>query len=187
MNQARAANTLGGIMGAQEQGVPEQSRQSRFEIAVMQHLDAAHNLAWWMTRNDHDAADIVQDACLKAWRFFDDLRAGDAKAWFLSIVRTTVIDRLRARRQYVEVNDGLAASTPAAGPAPGFEHIGEVLASLPHAWREVLVLREVEGLTYQQIGVVLGTPVGTVMSRLARARDAAQGALAQRTAREAHP
>ncbi|MBI1189198.1 MAG: sigma-70 family RNA polymerase sigma factor [Tepidisphaera sp.] len=177
MTLAHATNARN-IMAAREQGVPEGSRKSRFEIAVMQHLDAAHNLAWWMTRNDHDAADAVQDACLKAWRFFDDLRAADAKAWFLAIVRTTVVDRLRARKQYVELSEAAAiGNTPPASGTSDVSRVHEVLAGLPHPWREVLVLREVEGLTYQQISVVLGVPAGTVMSRLSRARDAAHAAL----------
>jgi RNA polymerase sigma-70 factor (ECF subfamily) len=165
-----------------------------FRSVVLSNLDAAHNLAWWLTRDEHEAADVVQEACLKAWRFFGDYRGGDAKSWLLSIVRTTAATRKRRRREDTVSEE--APETGARAPAGSDDPIrpllrqvdghmvNQTIASLPDPFREVLVLREVEGLSYAQIAAVVGVPVGTVMSRLARARDAARDLLRARLEKE---
>ncbi len=161
---------------------------------MLSNLDAAHNLAWWLTRDEHEAADAVQDACLKAWRFFSGFRGGDGKSWLLSIVRTTVLSRARQGRVAMLVGDaderlaapGAHADEPIAPLLRRADRriINDAVASLPDALREVLVLREIEDLSYAQIATVVGTPVGTVMSRLSRARDAARAALRARLGKE---
>ena len=151
-----------------------------FEEAVMPHLDAAYNLARWLTRNEADAQDMVQEAYLRALRFFDGFRGTDARAWLLTIVRNTCYMWLR-RNKWPEFSgdfDEVALSREAEGPDPETEQVlkaqaqlvNEAIEKLPIEFREVVVLRELEELSYKEIGVVLGVPIGTVMSRLARAR-----------------
>jgi RNA polymerase sigma-70 factor (ECF subfamily) len=147
-----------------------------FERLVMAHLDAAHNLAWWLTQDSEAAADVVQDACLKAWRAFPTLRSQDGRAWLLTIVRTTAYSRLRRRPEPEPLPEDAAAPRvePLAGRLAQIDsaEIEAALAAIPSAHREVLVLRDLEGLTYAQIALVIGVPAGTVMSRISRARDA---------------
>jgi len=151
----------------------------RFEREILPHLDAAHNLARWLTGNDADAADVVQDAFVRALSYFDGYRGGDARAWLLRIVRNTFYTWARQNR----ASDATAldpAAHEVAGQAPDperatLEHAGRMLLrrameNLPVEFRETLVLREIEGLPYKEIAHVTGVPMGTVMSRLARAR-----------------
>lgn len=151
-----------------------------FEEAVMPHLDAAYNLARWLTRNEADAQDMVQEAYLRALRFFGGFRGTDARAWLLTIVRNTCYTWLR-RNKWPEFSgdfDEVALAREAEGPDPETEQVlkaqaqlvNEAIEKLPIEFREVVVLRELEELSYKEIGVVLGVPIGTVMSRLARAR-----------------
>ncbi len=149
-----------------------------FQRLVLGNLDAAHNLAWWLVRNDAEAADVVQEACLKAWRGFSGFRGGDGCSWLLAIVRTTAYTRMR--RGEVE-NAVLARKAELGGTSDtradqvnrfDGEAVRGAMAQLLAAQREVLVLCDLEGLSYAQIGLVIGAPVGTVMSRLSRARDA---------------
>src|SRR3954466_4721967 len=143
----------------------------------MPHLDAAFNLARWLTRNDHDAQDVVQEAMLRAYRFCDRLR-GEPKPWLLAIVRNACFTWLRANRP-ADVA-GAADDDTRADEAPGPETLAsrsfdrkllnEAIAALPAAFREVLVLRELDDLSYKEIAQIAGVPMGTVMSRLARAR-----------------
>jgi RNA polymerase sigma-70 factor, ECF subfamily len=159
----------------------------RFERSVLPHLDAAYNLARWLVRAPSDAEDVVQEAYLRAVAHFDGFRGGDAKAWLLRIVRNCAYDWLARRRSGTVVPlDSVLAPTgeirgalePMGGEAPdaGMERhadrsrLNRVVAALPVEFREVLVLREVEELSYREIAAVAGVPVGTVMSRLARAR-----------------
>ncbi len=161
---------------------------SRFEEVCLPHLAAAYNLACWLTRDPADAEDVVQEAYLRALRFFDGFRGADARAWLLAIVRNTSHDWLRKHRV-------VEASTPfdedlhtpeeeGATPERALlqhadrELLRAALAALPAAWREVIVLRELEGLSYKEIAQVAGIPIGTVMSRLARARARLQQELA---------
>jgi len=159
----------------------ERTRQGRFETLALPHLDAAYNLARWLTRNDADAEDLVQDAVLRALRYFDRCRGDNPRAWLLAIVRNAYYDR--ARRSPVVSQEDLASDCDAqddgewaADPLLLLERaetanaVNHSLASLPDEFREALVLRELEGLSYREIADVTGAPIGTVMSRLARAR-----------------
>src|SRR4029079_3006569 len=149
-----------------------------FEETVLPHLDAAFNYARWLTRNDADAEDVVQDACLRAMRFFSSLRDDDARAWLFTIVRNTWYTR-GSRRDTVTREAALDdARADAADGALDPEaqllqrhtvaRVRAALEQLPADFREVMVLREIEGLTYKEIAAVIRAPIGTVMSRLAR-------------------
>ncbi len=158
----------------------QRSAQDLFEQALLPHLDAAYNLARWLTRNDQDAEDVVQEACLRAVRFAGTFRGGDGRPWFLAIVRhasydwlhrhaaadlTTPFDEeIHGRDEGVETPESLLLQTASR------DMVRRALDELPLALREVLVLRELEGLSYRQIAEVVKIPIGTVMSRLARAR-----------------
>jgi RNA polymerase sigma-70 factor (ECF subfamily) len=151
-------------------------RRRRFETQALPHLDAAYNLARWLSRSPTDADDIVQDAMLRAFRAFDGFRGEDAKAWLLAIVRNCWRSAGAAgrRRKQTELDDELEA--PEAGPeesaiaASRLRRMDAMIAMLPEDFREVLILREMEEMSYRQIADITGTPIGTVMSRLARAR-----------------
>jgi len=161
-------------------------RTDRFEAATLPHLSAAYNLARWLLRDGDRAEDAVQEAYLKAFRYFESLRDGDARPWLLGIVRNCCFTWLRARRQtgtQVEWceemdgddgNDGLTTMT--GNPEQTLmrkqdaERIDKAIEALPPLFREVVVLREIEDLSYEQIASVVEVPVGTVMSRLSRAR-----------------
>jgi len=146
---------------------------------VLPHMDAAYNLARWLTRNDHDARDVVQEAALRAYRFLDGLR-GDAKPWFLTLVRNACMTWLKANRP-AEVA-GMDPSSPElqmieentpetlAMRAVDRRMLNEALAVLPAHFREALILSEMEDLAYKVIAHITAVPVGTVMSRLARGR-----------------
>jgi len=139
-------------------------------------MDAAYNLARWLTRNDDDARDVVQDALLRAFRALDDLR-GEARPWLLAIVRNGCMRWLKSHRP-AELAEADAAESAADPHTPETLALGavdrrmlnEALAALPAQFREALILRELEELSYRDIARVTGAPIGTVMSRLARAR-----------------
>jgi RNA polymerase sigma-70 factor (ECF subfamily) len=164
-------------------------RLARFDQAVLPHLDAAFNLARWLTRNDDDADDVVQEAYLRAYQFFDGFRGGDGRAWLLRIVRNTCYTWLEKNRPRAPTTafDETRHSTgvKAAGPdAPLLasedrELLRQALAELPEVFREVIVLRELEGMSYKEIAAVTGVPIGTVMSRLGRARERLHESLAR--------
>jgi RNA polymerase sigma-70 factor (ECF subfamily) len=157
-------------------------KRRRFEAQALPHLDAATNLARWLARPPLDADDIVQDAMLRAWRGFDSLRGTDVKPWLLTIVRNcflTAAGKAKPGRETPLPDDDaitdqalVAADDPEqmvmAGDAA--RSVDGMLAALPAQFREVLVLREMEDMSYAEIAHVTGVPVGTVMSRLARAR-----------------
>jgi len=146
---------------------------------VLPHLDAAYNLARWITRNDHDAQDVVQEAVLRAYRFFEGLR-GEPKPWLLAIVRNSCLSWLQVNRPAdLAAFDDRAVEPEApdeAGPeaqamrAVDRRMLNDAIAALPAQFREVIVLRELEDLSYKEIARVADVPIGTVMSRLARAR-----------------
>jgi RNA polymerase sigma-70 factor (ECF subfamily) len=159
------------------------ARAQKFEQLVLPHLDAAYNLARWLVRDGHDAEDVVQDAMLRALRHFDGLRGVDARPWLLAIVRNAAWAWLRTRRpaELVELDDdGVDAALAEAAPDLNPESlairrtekraIDAAITALPIAFRETLILRELEELSYREIAHVLDVPVGTVMSRLSRAR-----------------
>ena len=148
--------------------------------ALLAHLDAAHNLAHWLTGNDHDAQEIAQEAYLRAIRSMGSFRGGDQRSWLLSIVRNLCFDQLR-RNKVVRMNelpkDSEFAGTDNCGdPAAilqrseDIELVRSAIGSLEPEFREVIVLREMEGMSYKEIADLTGVPMGTVMSRLARAR-----------------
>lgn len=159
----------------------------RFELLLMPHLNAGYNLARWLTRSEHDAEDLVQEAYVRALRSFDGYRGGDPRAWLLSIVRNTCYTWLRQRHAHLDdtaaADSADVADDPAAGPeAQVIRHsdgalLRRALEDLPVEFREALVLRELEGLSYKEIADVAGVPLGTVMSRLSRARTQLQHAL----------
>lgn len=155
--------------------------QTRFEELVLPHLDAGYNLARWLTRNVADAEDVVQDACVRALKYVGSLRDGDARAWFLTIVRRAFYDWCgRNRPAEIARDDGTAIDMAIDEAAIGPEQaalkssesrlLADMVAELPLAYREVLILREFEELSYKEIARIADIPVGTVMSRLARAR-----------------
>jgi RNA polymerase sigma-70 factor, ECF subfamily len=152
-----------------------------FDAVVLPHLDAAYRLAHWLVRNQYDAEDIVQDACLRALRYFRTFSGGDARAWFLKIVRNTCFtwygrqagarsdpfdERQHSGTQRLPDPETLLAHADDAAL------IESALSGLPARFRELLVLRELEGLSYQELADVLDVPIGTVMSGLSRARQA---------------
>jgi RNA polymerase sigma-70 factor (ECF subfamily) len=159
-------------------------QRRRFEAQVLPHLDAAHNLARWLARSPADAEDIVQEAILRAYRGFDGFRGGDAKPWLLAILRNcffTTVTQTRAKMhvplpEESDANDEPALIDKSSDPelaairADQSRKLDQIVAGLPQEFREVLVLREMEDLSYRDIAQVTGAPIGTVMSRLARAR-----------------
>ena len=172
--------------------------RERFERLMLPHMDAAYNLARWLTRNDDLAEDAVQEAYLRALRFFGSLRGDDARPWLLRIVRNACYE-LRQREQLPGPAEGfdenqhgpeavaagavivLPVNPEAAAIARAeSELVRECLASMPRDLHEVLVLRDIEGCTYKEIADILGAPIGTVMSRLSRARRLLQGIITAR-------
>lgn len=151
-----------------------------FEQTVLPHLDAAYNLARWLTGSDRDAEDVVQDACVRALKFFSGFRGGNARSWFLTIVRHTTwtwLRRERGAREEVEFDEELHGGADlSTNPVTVLmrqaevESVRRAIETLPPEFREVLILRELEDCAYKEIADIAGIPVGTVMSRLARAR-----------------
>jgi RNA polymerase sigma-70 factor (ECF subfamily) len=159
-------------------------KRSRFEVQMLPHLDAAHRLARWLCRSPGDADDIVQEAFMRAYRAFDTLRGPDARSWLLAIVRNCHLSALAERRRrahepLTEEHQTQPVSADAL-PDPESASIGRderrtlarLIAALPEEQREVLLLREMEDMSYREIAAVVEVPIGTVMSRLARARAA---------------
>jgi RNA polymerase sigma factor (sigma-70 family) len=151
-----------------------------FDQAVVPHLDAAYNLARWLVRNQQDAEDVVQEACLRALSFFHTFRGEDGRPWLLAIVRNTCYSWLKKNRpqELAAVFDEQAHSPEQDAANPEVlllqkvdrERLQRAIGELPAEFREVIVLRELEGLSYKQISGIARVPIGTVMSRLARAR-----------------
>ena len=157
------------------------SDHSRFEELVLPHLNAAYNLARWLTRDVNDAEDIVQEACMRAMKYVGSLTGDDARAWFLTIVRHAFYDWCKRNRPAEITRDDGSAIDQAVDPAAvdpeqaslraaESKALADAIAALPLAYREVLILRELEELSYKEIARIAEIPVGTVMSRLARAR-----------------
>ena len=152
------------------------AERERFERMVLPHFDAAYNLARWLTRNDHDAEDVLQEAMLRAYRHFAGLR-GEPRPWLLAVVRNACWSWLQANRPAdIEPLDDEIADDVLPGPEAALARtldrrlLNEAIAALPVQYREVLVLRELEELAYRDIARIAGIPIGTVMSRLSRAR-----------------
>ena len=171
------------------------SDHARFEKLVMPHLNAGYNLARWLARDVNDAEDIVQDACIRALKYIDSLNRSDARAWFLTIVRHAFYDWCeRNRPAEIARDDGsaleMAVDHAAIDPEQAAVRraeskvLADAVAELPLAFREVLILREMEEFSYKEIARIADIPVGTVMSRLARARALLQGSPRLRAIRE---
>jgi len=172
--------------------VDPEIKARRFEQTIMPHLDAAYNLARWLTRNDSDAQDVVQDAYLRAFKYFDSFEGESPSAWLLAIVRNTCFTWMRRNRPSEEVlgsepidEESVGSAEPLLGGGSRAlatdpetlliegrdrSEVNELVAKLPAEFREVIVLREVEDLSYREIADIVGIPIGTVMSRLSRAR-----------------
>ena len=167
----------------------EANKIGSFEQTILPHLDAAYNLARWLTRNEHDAEDVVQEAYLRAYRSFGGFNGTDGRGWLLTILRNTCYTWLRRNRadQLSTPFDEEIHQEVVVSPNPeelllqnaDRQRLQDALEELPVEFREALVLRELEGLSYKEIADVSGVPVGTVMSRLARARDRLKDALAR--------
>jgi RNA polymerase sigma-70 factor (ECF subfamily) len=165
----------------------EANQRADFEATVLPHLDAAYNLARWLLRDEHDAKDVVQDAYLRAFRFFDSFRGGDSRGWLLTIVRNACYTWLRkARPDELQVSfDEKFHGREGGGSSPevnllrnaNAQSLQEALERLPVGLREAIVLRELEGLSYAEIATVADIPIGTVMSRLSRSRRRLQESL----------
>jgi len=152
--------------------------RQRFEHLVLPHVDAAFNLARWLLRRREDAEEVAQEALLRACRFFRGFHGGDARAWLLQIVRNTCYSWLgknRPREMMVEFDEELHPQTIATPESMAIvnedrERLTRALESLPPRFREILVLRELEGCSYKEIAAITSIPIGTVMSSLSRAR-----------------
>jgi RNA polymerase sigma-70 factor (ECF subfamily) len=162
----------------------------RFDDVILPHLDEAYTLARYLVRDEHDAQDVVQEAALRALRYFDGLRDGDARPWFLTIVRNCCYNwhaRGRVDRSTIPLTDDVAShiagprSTDAAAiQSSEGERVHAAMDTLSTELREVIVLRELEELSYREISEIVGIPMGTVMSRLSRARERLAAALGVR-------
>ena len=160
--------------------MPEQSNTGRFEEVVLPHLPAAYNLARWLVRNDQDAEDVVQEAYLRAFKFFGGYRGGESRSWLLTIVRNTCyswLQRNRARELMDSIDESHHETiVDFANPELRLVRdadariVREALSELPLEFCEVMVLREMEELSYKEISAITDLPIGTVMSRLARGR-----------------
>ena len=168
--------------------MPDQNDMRAFDQAVLPHLDAAYNLARWLTRNNQDAEDVTQEACLRAFKYWKGFSGRDSRSWLLAIVRNTFYSWLRQRSdQPVLTEDGEMDDTAGSSPDPESALIRNIdrnmlraaLEDLAVEFREAIVLREMEGLSYKEIADIAGIPIGTVMSRLARARKQLQIYLAK--------
>ena len=167
--------------------VLEPQDRLRFEQLVLPHLDAAFNLARWILRGRSDAEDVAQEAMLRAFRFFRGFHGGDARSWLLQIVRNTCytwLEKNRPMELTTEFDEELypqPSTTPESLAIAGDnrERLTRALEDLPPRFREVLVLRELEGCSYKEIAAITAMPIGTVMSALARARQRLQRTLTQ--------
>ena len=177
--------------------MPDQKGSWDFEQEVLPHLDAAYNLARWLTRNEQDAQDVVQEAYIRAFRFFGAFRGGNARAWVLTIVRNTCYNWLQQNRPLqsaAEFDENLFGPDPRSlNPEEALlqnandKMLRQALEGLPLIFREVLILRELEGMSYKEIAQVTGMPPGTVMSRLSRARDGLRQSLSHHPSAPAVP
>jgi len=169
--------------------VTDRQKSTRFEAVILVHLDSAYNVARWIVRDADQARDAVQDGCLRAFRAFDQMHGPNPRAWFLAVIRNSCIDLLRSRKGHAgdeEYDDDVhgaanaadsdAVATPEdlAVRASDARWLHGCIESLPREYREVVVLRELEELSYKEIGAIVDIPIGTVMSRLARGRDLLQ-------------
>src|SRR5579859_2270331 len=158
----------------------------RFEDVVLVHLDTAYNLARWLTGSDHDAQDVVQDACVRAFRAFEQFRGADGRGWLLTIVRNVSFTLTSGRKKQMELDeethevvDREIDPQVIVSRAADARRVREAIELLPEDLRTAIVLREMEGMSYKEIAAVAGVPIGTVMSRLSRGRERLAGLLAE--------
>lgn len=173
------------------------TRTGTFDEIILPHLDAAHNLARWLVRDAAEAEDVVQEACLRALRYFATFRGGNARAWLLRIVRTTAfvwMQKNRPQRLATEFDEAIHSEVCEAVNPEVLLHrradtqmLDEAMSRLPVRLREILVLRELEGLSYKEIAAVVGVPIGTVMSSLFRAREHVRRQAGDLVGRHARP
>ena len=157
-----------------------EEKMARFETVVLPHLDAAFNLARWMTRNKDDGEDVAQEAMLRAFRFIDTFRGEDGRVWLLTIVRNTYLTWIRRQvpRQSVDEFDERLHSDIETALTPESEALCQATAAqvrraieaLPSEYREVIIMRELEQMSYKEIATITQAPLGTVMSRISRGR-----------------
>lgn len=174
-----ASKFSSGLSVIYEQSISARTETMNFEEAVLPHMDAAYNLARWLTRNDDDAEDVVQESYLRALKFFEGFHGSEGRPWLLTIVRNTCYTWLKRNRstELAEFDEAtylgeVDASDPETSSVRNAQKrlVREALERLPVEFREVMVMRELEELSYKEIAAVVGIPLGTVMSRLARAR-----------------
>src|SRR5277367_5593539 len=190
----RPRSVTQGSVRAEATLLPDESKAVDFNRTFLPHMDAAYNLARWLVRDDHDAQDVVQEAYLRAVRFAGGFRGGGSRAWILSIVRNTAYTWLRRNRgteSSTEFDEKLHGGSTEDG---GLEAdavrkadgamIREALDELTEEFREVIVMRDIEGLSYKEIADAADVPIGTVMSRLARARGKLARSLQERIGKE---
>ena len=173
------------------ESMDEAAKLALFEQTIVPHMNAAYNIALWLTRNAHDAEDVVQEAYLRAFRFFGGFNGNDGKAWLLTIVRNTCLTWLRRGQA-----NGQAVTFDEQTHSPDRERtnpevmllgksdllrLRECVEALPLDYREIVVLRELEELSYREIADIAGIPLGTVMSRLSRGRKRLEDCVAART------
>jgi RNA polymerase sigma-70 factor (ECF subfamily) len=188
-----AVHAMSGFYQGKGTDVLDPQDRVRFEQIVLPHLDAAFNLARWLLRSRADAEDVAQEALLRAYRFFRGFHGGDARAWLLQIVRNTCYTWLEKNRpvELMTEFDEELHQQPSANPeslaiaVDNRDRLHRALESLPPRFREVLVLRELEGCSYKEIATITAIPIGTVMSALARARQRLQRSLTVGATQEA--
>ena len=172
----------------------EESKAAQFEAIALPHFGAAYNLARWLVRDDRDAEDVVQEAYLRAFRFFGGYRGGDSRSWLLTIVRNTCytwLQQNRSRELTEPIDDkldevGISTENPETRLLQTLDaqRVRQALQELPIEFREVLIMREMEDLSYKQISTIADLPIGTVMSRLARGRKRLRELLVSRMSKE---
>jgi RNA polymerase sigma-70 factor (ECF subfamily) len=182
------------VVKKREEDQAEKEDLTSFEAVMLPHLDAAHNLARWLLRNEQDAQDVVQEAYLRAFRSFGGFHGSNGRAWLLTIVRNTSYTLLKKNRA-VDLTTTFdeeihVSSHESVSPATILERsedaelVREAMDELPAEFREILALRHQEGLSYKEIADIAQIPPGTVMSRLSRARDKLKECLAARMSKE---
>ena len=172
----------------------EESKTAQFEAIALPHFRSAYNLARWLVRNDRDAEDVVQEAYMRAFKFFGNYRGGDSRSWLLTIVRNTCytwLQQNRSRELSEPIDDkldevGINTENPETALLQTVEAqvVRQALEELPIEFREVLIMREMEDLSYKEISVIADLPIGTVMSRLARGRKRLRELLVSRMSKE---
>jgi len=167
---------------------------ARFEAVILPHLDAAYNMARWMTRNTSDAEDVAQEAMLRAFRFFDSFRGENGRVWLMTIVRNTCLTWIRRQlpqqnsaefdeRLHTDLESALTPESEFLRQATS-EQVRRAIEQLPPEFREVILMRELEQLSYKEIAAVTQSPLGTVMSRISRARAMLRQSIAGQRRRE---